>query len=256
MVRVFCIILLFVYNNAYSQVDSISMNVLNDTIYFTYLDLTDPSDTYIYEKSLGEDTNIDCSLEFEIYNTSKNNYLLYLDTNNVWVHHFGPLPISDTIRYDHEPNIITLLYTHDKIRKDASGSFVRFDNDSIKDSTELNMLNVIDDYKKRKVKIQAENILANYYLNQNRFYLKAGEKRNIKGNLKIPYYHFAHGSSFTLDKNEIYYVDFYFHNKSQKTKEALTKTELKELKKKNIHIYGGTIHTDKKIVLIYKENGK
>ncbi len=242
--------------NSIGQKDSpISFDVLNDTIYFTYIDLKDPLDTFVYEKTLGEDTSIDYILDLEIKNSSEKNYLLYFDSNMVWVHHFGPLPLTDTIRYDHGCNLITLLYDKDGNRKDAGGGFVYWADDYTPDyiSEEIK---INEYYETKKIKISKDKRYENYSLNKNKLYLNAGEKKKLKVAMKIPYYHLSFHNYFILDKSEIYYIDFYFHNKCQKIKEALTKSELKELKKNNIHIYGGTIHTDKKIVLMYKENLK
>jgi len=254
-----CIIYVFllVTSTSYTQKSDIEMKVLNDTIWFSYHDYNTEFDSTVLFPFASDSTKIETILKFEVINNTNKNYVMFLDTNLIWVHEFSPLPITDTIRYSHEANLMALLYDIQKRRKDSTGSHVRFDYEDIKNMPQIDYGQVIKDYKAKNVKLKDEQIIQNYKFNQNRLYLKANETKTLNIRLKLPYFlDFNYISRFTLKEDEIYYVDFYFHNKCHKTKEALTKAELKELRKKNIHIYGGTIHSDKKIVLMYKENGK
>lgn len=235
------------FTKIYCQ-NSISLHILNDTIYFYRTD-----HKYITPM-------IDCNLIFEIRNNSSNKYVLFLDTSRITPHHFFKHEMySKKLKYDHSPNVQSLLLDNNYRRMNLAGGFVSLDygNDSVnialvKDLIISDSL-IIADYINRGVKLDRYQILENYRFNNNKLYLSPYKSKKILVRMRIPFIDVQYLYTYDLDKKMNYFLDFFFYNNANKIEYILTKSEKKILKSNNYKIFNGKIHSNKIVPLIFKE---
>lgn len=232
---IFFLLLLTFINSLTSQSKTLSLNILNDTIYY----LKKEGKINDFFGLINDSIFIDTTLKFELVNNSKHNYFLLLENNHNNIVLAHPINTGDDIKKlkpEHNFHISTVLFDDNNSIISSSGSFITLDFGHINK-------NSVDSFLQEEQNIIKQEI-----------FIRSKDKLFLDFKLIIPYFEDLHyKNSYRFSKEKKYYLKFYLYHNSKLIKKKLSKKEIKKLKRNNFKIYNDFCITLKNVVLMQKE---
>lgn len=221
-------------NDICCQSFDLKLNVLNDSLFYQRQD----GSYYTFFGYINDTIFIDTTVNFELINSSKQDYCLLLDTSHIMTHSIFYWDNQNELKLENNYHINAVLYDseNDSIIG-SSGGFISFDIEEM-DQVGLDSVLTLDSAESYQLII-----------------IRSLEKLKFNIRFIVPYFDGIHYiNKYSLSKLKKYYLKFYLCARSKNVKKVMPKTELKRLKNKNIKIYNGDVLTSKQIPIINRKN--